>query len=156
RNRIAQQRATADNNKLPVVERITKGLIGNVDQALASITIWRSIVEPPALFGGDGWQRGDIIAMSNGLLDVDALFAGKPDVLLPHTPRWFSMNCLPYPFKADAGCPHWRAFLAHNLEGDDERIALLQEWFGYCLMTDTSLQKFLMLVGEGANGKSVI
>jgi P4 family phage/plasmid primase-like protien len=41
------------------------------------------------------------------------------------------------------------------LEGDQERIRLLQEWFGYCLTPDTSQHKFLVLEGEGANGKSV-
>lgn len=38
----------------------------------------------------------------------------------------------------------------------DERIMLLQEWFGYCLLPDTSLHKFLLAVGPGANGKSVV
>jgi P4 family phage/plasmid primase-like protien len=40
-------------------------------------------------------------------------------------------------------------------EGDEERIALSHEWFGYHLSADTSRQKFLMGVGDGANGKQV-
>jgi P4 family phage/plasmid primase-like protien len=31
-----------------------------------------------------------------------------------------------------------------------------QQWFGYLLLPDTSLQRFLMMVGDGANGKSVV
>ena len=34
--------------------------------------------------------------------------------------------------------------------------ALIQKWFGYCLVLDTSQQKLLMLEGPGANGKSVL
>ena len=42
------------------------------------------------------------------------------------------------------------------VRGDTETIAFMQEWFGYCLVIDTSRQKFLMLEGPGANGKSVL
>jgi P4 family phage/plasmid primase-like protien len=41
-------------------------------------------------------------------------------------------------------------------DGDSERIALVHEWFGYCLVHDTSFHKFLILMGEGANGKTVL
>ena len=40
-------------------------------------------------------------------------------------------------------------------ESDPERIALSHEWFGYHLTPDTSFHKFLIAVGEGANGKTV-
>jgi putative DNA primase/helicase len=33
---------------------------------------------------------------------------------------------------------------------------LLQEWFGYLLTPDTRFQKFVILEGERANGKSVV
>jgi putative DNA primase/helicase len=42
------------------------------------------------------------------------------------------------------------------LDNDAESMATVQEWFGYCLTHDTSLQKFLFLEGEGNNGKSVL
>jgi P4 family phage/plasmid primase-like protien len=136
--------------------KITRSLIGNVELNLTSLTLLPADVEPPAWCGSKGWQRRNLIALTNGLLDLDALFAGKSDVLLPHTPRWFSPVCLPYPFDADAACPRWQEFLEHNLQGDAGRIALLQEWFGLCLTPDTSRQKFLVLEGDGANGKSVV
>jgi putative DNA primase/helicase len=95
------------------------------------------------------------IAVRNGIVDLDWLLAGRDDFLIPHTPRWFSTICLSYPFDADADCPRWKETLQRNLEGDVERISLLQEWAGYLLTPDTSHQKFLVLEGEGANGKSV-
>jgi uncharacterized protein DUF5906 len=38
---------------------------------------------------------------------------------------------------------------------DKGRIALLQQWFGYCLTADTTQQKLVVAVGDGQNGKSV-
>ena len=150
-------RKLADSNSLaPTVQRITKGMMGNVEMALASLAVWPGVIEPPAWWDGHEWKRRNLIALSNGLLDLDAFFGGKANVLKPHTPRWFSPTCLPYPFDLDADCPRWLAFLDRNLEGDAERIALLQEWFGLCVVYDMSRQKFLVLEGEGANGKSVV
>jgi P4 family phage/plasmid primase-like protien len=140
----------------PTVRKITRGMIGNVEMALASLTCWPGTIEPPLWWDGKEWRRRNLIALSNGLLDLDALFAGEDDVLLPHTPRWFSPACLPYPFDPQADCPAWRAVLERNLEGDTQRIAVLQECFGYCVTADTSQQKFFLLEGEGANGKSVV
>ena len=65
------------------------------------------------------------------------------------------MRDIQNPFDPDADCLRWSAFLERNLEGDQERIALLQEWYGLCLTRDTNRQKFLVMEGEGANGKSV-
>jgi P4 family phage/plasmid primase-like protien len=87
---------------------------------------------------------------------VDALLAGAAEPLRPHTPRWFSPTCLPYEFDPAADCPRWRAFLARNLGDDPGKALLLQEWAGYTLLHDTTHQRMLMMVGEGANGKSVV
>jgi P4 family phage/plasmid primase-like protien len=103
-----------------------------------------------------GPEQRNYIALQNGILDVDALLAGGRDVLLPHTPRWFSPVCLPFGFDPTADCPKWRAFLDRNLAGDQQKINLLAEWFGYILTFNTKLQRYLLMYGEGSNGKSVI
>src|SRR4051794_26626942 len=110
---------------------------------------------PSWLGDGEAKERGGWVAVKDGILDLDRLLEGETDVLRPHSPEWFSAVKLPYGFDANAACPKWTAFLQKNLEGDAERIALLQEWFGYSLLPDTSQQKFLLLHGEGSNGKSV-
>jgi putative DNA primase/helicase len=94
--------------------------------------------------------------MNNGLLRYGSLLDAVPPVLLPHSPSWFSATKFPYNFDPKAQCPNWLRFLHQNLEGDAERIALMQEWFGYSLIPDTRQQKFMVLDGEGANGKSVV
>jgi P4 family phage/plasmid primase-like protien len=62
---------------------------------------------------------------------------------------------LPYAYDPDARCPEWARFVSGATEGNQECIDLLQEWFGYCLIHDTSFQRFLVLYGEGATGKTV-
>lgn len=46
-------------------------------------------------------------------------------------------------------------YLEYAMEGDQERMDLLQEWAGYLLTNTNYLQKFLVLEGEGGNGKTV-
>ncbi len=76
--------------------------------------------------------------------------------LIPHSPQWCSTVCLPFAHDPLATCPAWQRFLAEVVEGDQDRVALLQEFFGYCLSSDTSLQKALILVGKPRSGKGTI
>ena len=93
----------------------------------------------------------NIITFSNGLMDVD-----QPSNLIPHSPNWCSTVCLPFAYDPSAKCPIWEKFLSEIFEGDHERISLIQEFFGYCLSSDTSLQKAMILVGKPRSGKGTI
>jgi P4 family phage/plasmid primase-like protien len=136
--------------------KVTRSLVGNVVQALKGLTLVPAEVEQPSWIDRSCGRRGNLISLANGLVDLDALTAGQEGVLLTHSPAWFSPICLPYSFDSSTKCPRWETFLQEMFEGDVERIALVQEWFGYCLLADTSFQKFLILVGDGANGKTVL
>jgi putative DNA primase/helicase len=98
---------------------------------------------------------GKVIAFRNGLLDVDRYLLTGDDQLIPHTPRWFSSVCLPYDYDPKAGCPRWQRCLREWLI-DDDQIVLLQTWFGYTLVWDNSLQKFLFMLGPTRSGKSTV
>ena len=39
---------------------------------------------------------------------------------------------------------------------DPESVGLLQEWFGYCLLPDTSQQELLSIIGPPRSGKSTV
>ena len=132
---------------------LTTSIVGNVMLCLKAECNVGSHREMPSWF--DTESEGNWIPMKNGILNVSALLRGETDFLIPHTPKYFSSNVLPYDFDADATCPKWLAFLDRNLEGDTERIALLQQFSGYCLTPSSSAHKFLFCEGEGANGKSV-
>jgi P4 family phage/plasmid primase-like protien len=151
------------NTEPPKVPKVTTGLVGNVLQALTGDVPVPHEAMQPTWLGSDPRPRQKdkgrgvpaYVAVRNGILDVEGLLAGEHDVLLPHTPNWFSPACLPYDFDPDAGCPRWIAFLSRNLGDDAGKATLLQQWAGYLLLADTGMQHFLMMAGEGANGKSV-
>ncbi|MEX2025863.1 MAG: phage/plasmid primase, P4 family, partial [Pirellulaceae bacterium] len=144
-----------DDKGQPVTKKVSTAIISNVVLATAGITNLSSAIEPMTWIPTR--ERKSYIALRNGILDIDALMADADaaDCILPHSPDWFSAVCLPYDFDVTATCPKWEAFLERNLELDPERIKLLQEWAGYLLLPDTGFQRFLVLEGEGANGKSV-
>jgi len=138
-------------------ERIphNNNLIGNVVPIIGSI-VFKSSAEFPAmpfLLGKEDCPKPEnLIAYRNGILDIEKFFGGDSS-LLSHTPKWVSTVCLPYDFDPAAGCPRWSAFLAQVFEGDQDKINLLQEWFGYCLMHDTSQHKLMILTGVPRSGK---
>ncbi len=140
--------------KPPEVPQVTRDLVTNTLQALAGEVLLPQEVAQPVWLG-EAPEHRNVITLANGLLDVDALLAGKGDVLHAHTPRWFSPVCLPYRFDPDADCPRWKALLKRNLADDRDKITLLQQFAGYLLLPDTSHQRFLMMLGDGSNGKSV-
>ena len=52
-------------------------------------------------------------------------------------------------------CPRWLHFLEEVTGGDEDMIAFLQMWVGYCLTGEAREHKLVFLYGEGENGKSV-
>lgn len=88
--------------------------------------------------------------LKNGLLNLDSFN------LIPHTPEVISFTQLPVNHDMNAKCPEFIKFINTIFDGDIERINLIQEIFGYCLTTDTKLQKFFIFYGSGSNGKSVL
>jgi len=77
--------------------------------------------------------------------------------MLTPSPALFNINALDFDYDPQAEAPErWIKFL-EQLWGDDlESVELLQEWMGYCLVADTSLQKMLLLVGPRRSGKGTI
>lgn len=105
---------------------------------------------PCWLDDGDHPRSQDIIAFSNGLL----ILPEKERV--PASPRFFSMTAAPYDWNAYATCPRWLRLLIEVFPNDPEKIALLQEWFGYNLIADNSQEKLMFFVGRPGAGKGTI
>ena len=132
----------------PLLMGVHAPLLRDVTLAVNDEALLRGTYPMPCLLP-EG-SEPSYLAVANGLLDLDT------GTLRPHTPDWFSAVCLPYPYEPGAVAPRWSAFLERNLEGDADRIALLQEFFGYCLARTTDGQACLILHGPGGNGKSVV
>lgn len=106
----------------------------------------------------NSWEDGReallyTIPVNNGLVCLDYKNF-RPD-LTKHTPHYFGLTKLPYDFDPDATCPEWEEFLDDVMRGRTEYIRLLQQWCGYLFRPDLREHKFLLCVGEGANGKTV-
>jgi putative DNA primase/helicase len=57
---------------------------------------------------------------------------------------------------ATADCDLWYRFLDETTDRDDELIAFMQRWFGYCLTGDIREHALVFCYGPGGNGKSVM
>lgn len=142
-----------------------------------------------SLAWGDERPQGPIaaasvVAVRNGLLDVDRWVDGQVR-LLPPSPRWFSRSCLPFALpveeleaaevasREEASmapvdallhrlCPTWMRFLDMVSAGEEDEAGktlwkqTLQRWFGYVLTPDISLERVLMIQGAPGTGKGTI
>jgi len=64
-------------------------------------------------------------------------------------------SMLPISYKEEEKAPKWKRFLNEVLPDRTEQDALM-EFIGYCFLNTHSFQKFLFLLGSGANGKSIV
>jgi putative DNA primase/helicase len=136
----------------PVAGAVTRALVSDVYQAMASIVLLPGTVSQPCWLGEPGpHPAAEFLACRNGLLHLPTT------TLLPPTPRFFSANGLEYDYDPDAPAPEtWLRFLEDVLPGDLEAQRALRMWFGYHLLPDTSQQKIMMLVGPTRAGKGVV
>ncbi|NOQ47615.1 MAG: hypothetical protein GQ576_00445 [Methanococcoides sp.] len=88
------------------------------------------------------------INLLNGVYDITT------DTLLPHDPDVIFITQLPIMYNLGTTCPRIEQFMTDVMQAED--LAPIYEFIGYCMIPDTRLQKSVMLVGKGANGKSVL
>lgn len=163
--RLAQEQVEERKRKgedPPKRKKINAQLVGSVLSLVRSIASIPSEISYGSMLERDeegyviGAAKKNLISFQNGILDLDALLESGRTILIDHSPDWWSLARLPYGFDAAAKIgPQWTAFLGKNLAGDERMIECLQEWLGYCLLPHADHHKFLIMIGEGANGKSV-
>lgn len=95
------------------------------------------------------------LAFSNGFVAVE----NKRVEFRAHSPKHLAVVRVPFPYNPNTKTPQWLSFLESCFRDEEdcaERILLLQEFWGACLVgIATQYQRCLVLVGEGGNGKSV-
>lgn len=106
-------------------------------------------------------ERRDLIAFSNGVLDLSDYSFNE------FNPRYHVTYMHPYPFNEKAKCPMWLNFLHEVLPDKNSRL-ILQMFLGLGLIErgtaynqyegrdSNKVELCLILIGSGANGKSVI
>jgi len=88
------------------------------------------------------------VVFQNGILYI------ADDRLAPLTPDVFLTSTLPYDYHPGYQCPKWLWFVADIFNGDQECVALLQEWFGYNLIASNHMQSMMFFFGVPGSGKS--
>lgn len=80
-------------------------------------------------------------------------------VLQPHVREHFRTAQIPLNYNPNAMAPRFEQFLDEVFAGDSDarqKRLVVEEALGYTLLASCRLEKFLMLIGGGANGKSVL
>jgi P4 family phage/plasmid primase-like protien len=93
-----------------------------------------------------------VLALNNGLLD----WSRYPYKFYPHTPNYYTLSYLPYNWLGEKDSELWIKYMVDATDCNEDLHDMLQQWYGYCLMThDQKEQKFLLIYGEAKTGKSV-
>jgi putative DNA primase/helicase len=102
------------------------------------------------------WNRyGDVISFINGELHWN----GSGWELKPHCREHYCTTQIPYQYDTSAQCPRFIQFLSEIFGGDDDgkdKAKLVMELIGYTLVSHARYEVFVLLIGGGANGKSVL
>ena len=88
-----------------------------------------------------------LLCVENGVLDLETRD------LHDHSPEYYFTNRVPWPYKPEAGGEAIDAFL-DDITGREEDKLTLYEMVGNCLTPHYDYSSFLVLFGEGRNGKS--
>lgn len=131
------------------IKRRVKAILGALDVPQQwSSRKGEEVVKYIAVDAPQLWDRPDanVVNVENGLLDV------RTRVLAPHSPTFLSPVQIPVEYDPAAHCPAWDKFIAEVFPEDTEAIAW--EVPAWLMTPDASIQKAILLTGDGANGKS--
>lgn len=133
------------------------GFVDNLIEAIKGETLIEDSAQIPCWINGhEGPAATDMVVFANGILHLPSYYAGDESALLEPSPDLFTTAALPFAFDPTATCEGWLAFLHSTLGDESEKITLLREWMGYCMVPDKSMQKMLFMRGPTAAGKSEI
>lgn len=133
-------------------ENLVRGYISKIMKHWATGTKVESILKllRGSITTEEKFNMQNVFNFLNGVLLLDTgTFVG-------HDKKYLSSWQVGYEYNPEIDCPLWRKFITEIADENPDRIALLQEMAGYCLFTDNRLQKAFFLIGDGANGKSVL
>lgn len=94
------------------------------------------------------WERPslDVVNVANGLVEVNS------EKLMPHSPEYLSPVQIPVTFDPEAKCPAIDRFVVSTFP--DDAVVIAYEIPAWLMTPDTSIQRAVLLTGDGANGKS--
>ncbi len=134
-------------------------VVSDVLDQLKSKAMLASSIEPPTWLEkpATGWPADECLATKGAIVHLPSLVERQEPNQVAATPGLLTTTATEFTVNLNAPKPEaWLAFL-DSLWGDDpESIAMLQEWFGYCLTPDTRQHKGLLLIGPPRGGKGTL
>jgi P4 family phage/plasmid primase-like protien len=92
-----------------------------------------------------------LINFKNGVLKI------ATRELLPHSPEYGFLYCLPYDYDPKAECPTWDLMMKNLTRDRQHFINVIEEFLGYMVSgCEYHYNSILVLAGEGNNGKTSI
>lgn len=136
-------------------EKSEPSFVNSVVANISQIAYLHEDASDPCFFD-DPTRTLSLFPMKNEAVDIEKLCAGASEgVSVSYNQNLFLLGKTDYPFQPDQKCPYFQAILDRILP-DLACQDLLFEVMGEILTRGSRFQKFLLMVGEGANGKSVI
>jgi putative DNA primase/helicase len=126
---------------------VTKGDVDCITDVLKT-----EVFQHDAIFDRSVWWS---INVKNGTLDLRE----GAWTLREHRRDEYLTTQLPVEYLPGAECPRFRQFLDEVFDGDTDaaqKAQCIMEFIGYTLLTTCRYEKFIVLIGSGANGKSVL
>lgn len=102
--------------------------------------------------GGDEWDADPWLIVTKDGTAID-LRTGASRAATPNDRVTLPLGVA---YDKDQACPTFDAFVRAICSHDEQRVRLIQTFAGYSLTGGTSEQKFAILIGSGANGKSTL
>lgn len=97
--------------------------------------------------------------MCINLPNGELYYENKKWELKAHCRENYFTSQIPVAYDPEAKAPQFESFLSDIFEGDDnkeEKIQLICMCFGYSLLSTARYEKFIIIIGNGSNGKSVL
>lgn len=128
-------------------EKVTSSQVNDI-----SGLITNDVHHQESIFFG---SREQMVNLNNGTLKIKQ----GEWTLDDHKREDYLLAKSPHNYVPSAKCPQFEAFLNATFEPDqdtNEKVNLIYELFGYSLTNSTAMEKFVILVGTGSNGKSLL
>ncbi len=91
-----------------------------------------------------------LLSVDNGTLNL------QTGELQPHRREDYITCISPVVYDPNAKCPQFEKFVGRMFNDNKPLIDYVLDMLGYCLTGDTNIQRFWVLWGSGANGKSTL
>ena len=139
--------------KADMAAAVTYAFLGNEygkdSNVKGTLNQLRSLIPPQRDLG----KASARIFFKNGVYDPYAPHLG----VQPHQASNFNTSCLNIDYTPNVACPEWSAFLMQIFGEEPDRVLLLQELFGWCIVRDNlGHQKAIAFDGVPRSGKGTI